>query len=145
MRKKRSYKRQSVNEVSVEWLRDRAVGYGDAGTTAGLDVAKNEIVVCVRWANGWFERPWSVTNPREIGVLIELLLQLKEICGSLTIGMESTGTYGDAVRRAMTEAFLEVHRVSGKSVSDYKEIFDGVPSQHDGKDAAIVADSISKS
>ena len=140
MNRKRSYKRQSVNEVSVEWLRDRAVGYGDAGTTVGLDVAKGEIVVCVRWTNGWFERPWSVKNPTEIGLLVELLQQLKEICGSLTIGMESTGTYGDAVRLAMTEGLLEVHRVSGKSVSDYKEIFDGVPSQHDGKDAAMIAE-----
>lgn len=140
MSKKRSYKRQSVNEVDRDWLRDRAVGHGDAGATVGLDVAKHEIVVCVRWADGWFERPWSVKNPTEIGLLIELLQQLKEICGSLTIGMESTGTYGDAVRRAMTEAFLEVHRISGKSVSDYKEIFDGVPSQHDGKDAAMIAE-----
>ena len=140
MTKKRQYKRQSVNEVCIEWLRDRAVAYGDAGTSVGLDVAKGEIVACVRWAKGSFERPWSVKNPTEIHVLIELLVQLKEICGSLTIGLESTGTYSDAVRRAMTEAFLEVHRVSGKSVKDYQEIFDGVPSQHDGKDAAIIAE-----
>ena len=112
MSKKRLYQRQSVNEVDRDWLRDRAVGHGDAGTTVGLDVAKHEIVVCVRWADGRFERPWSVKNPTEIGLLIELLQQLKELCGSLTIGMESTGTYGDAVRLAMTEAFLEVHRVN---------------------------------
>jgi transposase len=54
--------------------------------------------------------------------------------------MESTGTYGDAIRQALTDAKLEVHRVSGKAVHDYAEIFDGVPSQHDGKDAAIVAE-----
>ena len=35
---------------------------------------------------------------------------------------------------------LSVHRVSGKAVHDYAEIFDGVPSQHDGKDAAMVAE-----
>ena len=121
--KKRSYKRQSVNDVNVQKLRDRAVACGDAGTCVGLDVAKHEIVVCLRWPDGWFERPWRVKNPSEIGVLIGLLLELKEICGSLTIGIESTGTYGDVVRCAMTAAFLEVHRVSGKAVSDYKEIF----------------------
>lgn len=65
---------------------------------------------------------------------------LKETGDSLTIGLESTGTYGEAVRLAMTEAALEVHRISGKASSDYKEIFDGVPSQHDGKDAAIIAE-----
>ena len=35
---------------------------------------------------------------------------------------------------------LTAHRVSGKAVHDYAEIFDGVPSQHDGKDAAMVAE-----
>ncbi len=59
---------------------------------------------------------------------------------SLTIAMESTGTYGDALRQAVTDAKLTVHRVSGKAVHDYAEIFDGVPSQHDGKDAAMVAE-----
>lgn len=140
MSKKRAYQRQSVNQIDTEWLRDRAGEYGDSGATVGLDVAKGEIVACIRWSNGWFERPWTVKNPTEISLLIELLQQLKEICGGLTIGMESTGTYGDAVRYTMTEALLEVHRVSGKSVSDYKEIFDGVPSQHDGKDAAMIAE-----
>jgi transposase len=54
--------------------------------------------------------------------------------------MESTGTYGDALRQALTDAGLNVQRVSGKAVHDYAEIFDGVPSQHDGKDAAMVAE-----
>jgi hypothetical protein len=40
----------------------------------------------------------------------------------------------------LTDAKLTVHRVSGKAVHDYAEIFDGVPSQHDGKDAAMVAE-----
>ena len=29
---------------------------------------------------------------------------------------------------------------SSKAASDYAEVFDGVPSQHDGKDAAVVAE-----
>jgi transposase len=35
---------------------------------------------------------------------------------------------------------LKVRRVSPKAAKDYAEIFDGVPSQHDGKDAAVVAE-----
>jgi transposase len=54
--------------------------------------------------------------------------------------MESTGTYGDALRQALTDAGLAVHRVSGKAASDYAEVFDGVPSAHDGKDAAVIAE-----
>ena len=137
---KRNYRRVKVKDVSPILLIETAISKGDSGTTVGLDVAKHEIVAVVRWPNGSFERPWSVNNPSEIGLLIALLCQLKETCGSLTIGLESTGTYSEAIRQAMTAASLEVHRLSGKGVSDYKEIFDGVPSQHDGKDAAMIAE-----
>jgi transposase len=137
---KRNYRRSSVKDVCTESLRETAIAKGAAGTTVGLDVAKHEIVAVIRWPDGSFERPWSVGNPNEIGRLVECLVTLKETCGSLTIGLESTGNYSESVRSAMTEAFLEVHRLSGKGVSDYKEIFDGVPSQHDGKDAAMIAE-----
>jgi transposase len=113
---------------------------GGAGTCVGLDIGKAEIVAVVRWPDGAFECPWSVKNPSEISELIDLLQGLRETCDSLTVGLESTGTYGEAVRFGMTAASLEVHRISGKASSDYKEIFDGVPSQHDGKDAAIIAE-----
>src|SRR5258708_892139 len=56
------------------------------------------------------------------------------------VAMESTGTYGDALRQALEDAKLPVYRVSAKATHDYAEIMDGVPSQHDGKDAAIVAE-----
>ena len=58
----------------------------------------------------------------------------------MVVALEPTGTYGDAVRQALTDAGLTVHRVSGKAVHDYAEVFDGVPSQHDGKDALLVAE-----
>jgi transposase len=58
----------------------------------------------------------------------------------VTVALESSGTYGDALRQALSDAGIEVHRVSGKAAHDYAEIFDGVPSQHDGKDAAVVAE-----
>lgn len=138
--RKRLYRRISVKKISQEILKNSAIEKGDVGTTVGLDIAKDEIVCVVRWPDSSFERPWSVKNPSEIHLLIELLDVLRDVCGSLVIGLESTGTYGEAVRYAMTQAGFEVDRVSGKGVSDYKEIFDGVPSQHDGKDAAIISE-----
>ena len=57
----------------------------------------------------------------------------------LTIAMESTGTYGDA-SSGSDRCKVDGASVSGKAVHDYAEIFDGVPSQHDGKDAAMVAE-----
>ena len=137
---KRIYRRVKINQICVESLKEIAILKGDSGTTIGLDVAKDEIVVVLRWADGSFERPWSVSNPLEITLLVELLCLLREMCDGLLIGIESTGTYSEPVRCAMTQACLEVHRLSGKGVSDYKEIFDGVPSQHDGKDAAMIAE-----
>ena len=58
----------------------------------------------------------------------------------LVVAMESSGTYGDALRQALADAKIAVQRVSGKAAHDYAEVFDGVPSQHDGKDAAVVAE-----
>jgi transposase len=58
----------------------------------------------------------------------------------LIVAMEPTGTYGDSLRARLTAAGLEVRRVGSKASHDYAEVFDGVPSQHDGKDAAVVAE-----
>ena len=58
----------------------------------------------------------------------------------MRVALEPTGTYGDPLRQALSDAHLGAHRVSPKAAHDYAEIFDGVPSKHDGKDAAIVAE-----
>jgi transposase len=107
----------------------------------GLDIGKLEVFAVVRWADGSFERPWKVKNPTEIGRLVSLVRILAKN-RTVRLAMESTGTYGDALRQALTDAELDIHRVSAKAVQDYAEIFDGVPSKHDGKDAAIIAELI---
>ena len=45
-------------------------------------------------------------------------------------------------RREAECSSRQCHRRGGKATHDYAEIFDGVPSQHDGKDAAIVAELV---
>ena len=139
MSNKRIYQRSLVKEVVVKSLLEVAKVKGGGQISVGLDIGKAEIVAVVRWQDRSSERPWSVKNPSEIPLLIEILLALQG-AGKVTVGLESTGTYGEAIRYALGEANLEVHRINGKSVCDYKEIFDGVPSQHDGKDAAIIAE-----
>jgi transposase len=134
---RRAYSRVKVNSVDVEQLTAKAKG--GAGVSLGLDIGKHEIVACLRWSDGQFERPWSVNNPFEINALVELCIELNKVV-EVVVAMESTGTYGDAVRRALTVAKIPVMRVAGKHVCDYQEIFDGVPSQHDGKDAAMIAE-----
>jgi transposase len=58
----------------------------------------------------------------------------------LLVALEPSGTYGDALRQALADGGVEVRRVGTKAAHDYAEVFDGVPSQHDGKDAAVVAE-----
>ena len=136
MGKRRAYRSTDVKKVVLEKVLESAP-VGDVHV--GMDIGKGEIFTVIRWFGGTFERPWKAANPTEIGGLVALLRLLAED-RAVTVAMESTGTYGDALRQALSEAGLCVGRVSGKAAHDYAEIFDGVPSKHDGKDAAVVAE-----
>jgi transposase len=134
--KSRAYRAIDVNRIEPTTglpERDAAVVH------AGLDVGKEFIYCTLRWAAGDFERPWRARNPSDVGRLAERLAVLGH-GRRLVVALEPTGTYGDALRQALQRAGLAVQRVSPKQASDYAEVFDGVPSQHDGKDAAVVAE-----
>ena len=131
--KKRSYRAQKVNEVRWEEVADRVK---DKTVVWAVDVAKveqfgvlmdseREVVVTVKWA-----------HPAETPTLVERLRGLA--CGSLTAVMESTGVYGDTLRRQLREAGIEVHLMSAKRVHDACEVYDGVPSMHDAKAAQVI-------
>ena len=105
----------------------------------GIDVGKFDLWLVCRWADGRFERPWRVKNPGRSRRWLALVKQIKAD-RKLVVAMEPSGTYGDALRQALADNEIEVQRVSGKAAHDYAEVFDGVPSQHDGKDAAVVAE-----
>jgi hypothetical protein len=93
--------------------------------------------MCVVWPDRMFERPWRVKSPWQLRLAVSKLLELQRSC-PLTVAMESSGTYGDPFRQALDDAGIAVERVSAKAVKDDSEGFDGVPSNHDGKDAAII-------
>jgi len=135
---RRAYRRVKVNSIEKKSLFSSLQNQKSA--ILGLDIAKLEIVACLRLENGEFERPWSVLNPTGIGDLVKICQELRDQGLQIRVALESTGTYADGLRMAMDKAKFEVIRVGGKSVSDYREIFDGVPSQHDGKDAAMIAE-----
>jgi len=132
----RAYRATSVKQIEISEVVSRLAA---GGVVVGLDIGKSSILCVVRDGTGHFERPWKVKNPMEIPDLVERLQELARH-RSVDAAMESTGTYGDALRQALGDAGLSVRRVGGKAASDYAEIFDGVPSAHDGKDAAIVAE-----
>jgi transposase len=136
MRSRRAYQAKPVKKVELE-LADH--GQEGEPVHVGFDVGKEELLTVARWPDGSFDRPWLAKNPGEIGELVGLLCRIAAK-RTLILAMEPTGTYGDALRQALSDAGLTLHRVGAKAAHDYAEIFDGVPSQHDGKDAAVVAE-----
>jgi transposase len=134
--KSKAYRSLSVKQVDLEKVLARRVAQS---LEVGLDIGKAWIFVVIRFRDGTFLRPWRVSNPWEVALLAALLKQLSERV-KLTVAMESSGTYGDVLRQALADAGLALHRVSSKAAHDWAEAFDGVPSQHDGKDAAVVAE-----
>jgi transposase len=134
VRRKNPYSLVDVNQILIEHLTEHRSGQA---ATVGVDVAKGEVVCCLVWPDRSFERPWRVKSPGELRLLMAKLVELKARC-PLVVAMESSGTYGDPLRQALSDASVEVRRVSAKAVKDHSETFDGVPSQHDGKDAAII-------
>jgi transposase len=134
--KSKAYRGTDVNRVDAGCL---ARGHEGQALVVGVDVGKFQLSAVARWADGRFERPWRVANPGQICDLVALLGELAAR-RPLTVALEPSGTYGDALRQALQDAGLDVRRVSPKAAHDYAEVFDGVPSQHDGKDAAVVAE-----
>jgi transposase len=134
--KSRAYRGTDVNRVDVGSL---TRGHAGQALVVGVDVGKFQVVAVGRWADGRFERPWRVANPSQVGALVGLLRELAA-ARAVTVALEPSGTYGDALRQALQDAGLGMQRVSPKAAHDYAEVFDGVPSQHDGKDAAVVAE-----
>jgi len=134
--RRKAYRGVRVNDVDARVLVQQRPG---EDVVVGVDVGKLDLRVVVRWADGRFERPWRVINPHEIGALVQRLQALAQ-GRHLRVALEPSGTYGDALRQALHDVGLPVERVSPKAAHDYAEVFDGVPSQHDGKDAAVVAE-----
>jgi transposase len=134
--KSKAYRAVAVNHLQLDRLLPPR---HEPLVQAGLDVGKDHILCVLRWAAHDFERPWRCRNPADLPALAAALQRVGQ-GRRLLVALEPTGTYGDALRHALQQAGLAVHRVSPKAAADYAEIFDGVPSQHDGKDAAVVAE-----
>jgi transposase len=136
MSKSKPYSAVPVNGVVLESLLQGRAG---REVMVGFDIGKYEILAVPRWGDNDFSRPWRVLNPGQILEVVGLLVRLAAQ-QQVRLALEPSGTYGDALRQACHDAGLVVLRVSPKAAHDYAEIFDGTPSQHDGKDACVVAE-----
>lgn len=131
---KRIYRAVSVKQVDVEKLAKT-----EGRLVLGCDAAKE------LWYGVWMDEQSEVLRTmrwdlvREYAELMQLLQQLREAGVEVDVAVEPTGTYADALVGRLLDAGFDVYRVSAKHAHDYQEIYDGVPSGHDAKSAAIVA------
>ena len=131
--KKRTYRAKAVKSVDLEML-SAELGCADR-VVFGIDVAKTTMFAALKIEAEAVHTTLKWTHleqtPQVVGWLAGLAPRVEA-------AMEPSGTYGDALRWHLQQSGIEVFRVSPKKVKDSREIYDGVPSSHDGKAAAIV-------
>jgi transposase len=130
--KKHNYRTKKINEINWQELSQQFVG---EAVTFAVDVAKLQQYGLLTTV----DQKLSVLVKWDLPETQALIKHLKQFNSSVTVVMESTGTYGDAMRHQFNEAGFSVYQASAKRVHDAKEIFDGVPSLHDAKAACLIA------
>lgn len=131
--KKRVYRAVPIKKVDIEKLKEftsekRIVFSVDAAKTEFYGAIYNEakeVGITIKWK-----------SPDEVGLMLEVLKALG--ASRLEVAVEPTGTYSDAFREQIERQGYPVYLVSPKRSHDASEVYDGVPSSHDAKSAAII-------
>ena len=134
--KKRTYRKIAINQFQPETVM-KLVPKGKL--VFAVDVAKVDMVAAFADERGQAVAFIAWKNPVENAQLLAVLARLRDEGYQVEAVMESSGTYGDVLRHQLIEAAVPVFRVGGKRTHDAREIYDGVPSLHDAKCAAIIA------
>lgn len=132
--KKRVYRTITINRVNLNRLHLACQGLK---LCIGIDVAKEVPFVCFMTQTGEILLMLKFNHPSETRRFLQLLTDLP--AEQVVCAMESTGTYGDALRHLLFKAGIPVFRVATQKSEKMAEVYDGVPSQHDAKCAAILA------
>jgi transposase len=130
--KKHNYRTKNVNEINWPELRQQL---GGEAVTFAVDVAKAQQYALL---TNDAQNPATLVK-WELLETTSLIQGLRQLGCPITVVMESTGTYGDAMRHQFRQAGFAIWQASAKRVHDAKEIFDGVPSLHDAKAACLIA------
>jgi transposase len=129
------YRVQDCQAVDWSQLCERAQG---AQVVFAVDVAKEDFVAAVMRDSGERLARIKWRHPGQTRLVLDALVAL-QACAELAVVMESSGSYGDALRWQLHERGIVVYRVSSKHVHDSAEVYDGVPSVHDAKAADLIA------
>lgn len=122
---------------AIDWTELRARAGGEAVVCA-VDVAKEAFVAALVGNDGTVLERVKWSHPVQTRLILDGLVLLQG--GSeVAVVMESSGSYGDALRWQLHERGIGVYRVSAKHVHDSAETYDGVPSMHDAKAAEVIA------
>src|ERR1017187_9247937 len=134
--KKRVYRRMPVNDFQPD-----TVSHADLGGKLifAIDVAKVDMVAALAAADGRVLHTICWKAPEQNLAVLSILRSFRAAGVTVETVMEPSGTYGDVLRHQLEKGAFPVFMVSGKRTYDAKEIFDGVPSLHDAKSAAIIA------
>lgn len=131
MAKKNPYRAISVKDLDITKL-DRTAG---DRTVVGIDIAKEGMKASVLNGDGTLLATVKWNHPTETETFKDLLQGL----GAETeVVAESTGSYGIALMESIGAQGYPTFMVGTKRSHDAAEVFDGVGSQHDAKDAYLL-------
>jgi transposase len=131
--KKNNYRTKKVNDINWPQLREQFAGQP---LVFAVDVAKEQQFALL--SNPELSES-VLMHWNHLEQTAELINELKQLNTPITVVMESTSTYGDAMRYQFRQAGFTIHQACAKRVHDAKEIYDGVPSLHDAKAAWLIA------
>ena len=136
MNGKRIYRTVDVEQISIPSLVESLPA---GGCIVAVDVAKEDFVVGIAGPDGRVVRHVRFSHPRQTGLFLGHLEELRRSGCEPVVVLEPTGTYGDSLRSQLVLRGISVFSISPKRCHDAAELFDGVPSQHDAKSTAILA------
>lgn len=136
MSKKRTYKTVDVKHVDLMKLLALLPAML---VIVAVDVAKEKPVAALANPQGQTQMLVRFTSPTEFTVFLDLLKGLLTAGRKVELTAEPTGTYGDALCHLVHALEIPVYLINPKRTHDAAEVYDGVPSQHDAKDATVLA------
>ncbi len=130
--KKHTYRTKNVNQINWPQLRN---SLNNQPVIFAVDVAKGQQYALFTTADDSISQfiKWPLFETTH------LINELTQLSCPISIVMEATGTYGDAMRYQFKNAGFNIYQVHAKQVNDAKEIYDGVPGLHDAKSAYLIA------
>lgn len=134
MTTKRTYKAIDVQRLAVAEL---AGAFSGSRCIVGIDVAKKDMFASLSDDGGESKRIVRFQHPAQTQAFVDLCVGIGAEA-RVQVAMESTGTYGDALRAQLSAAGFKVFQVNAKRCHDAALVLDGVPSSHDRKSAVLI-------